>query len=778
MAVAVSKRFVAAAVISGLLLSATARAEDELKVAHVLVGSKAEAEAVAKEITAAGNDAKSFKQAVYKHSKDAATKPLGGMLPTWLRDNGSYDVAFTRAAFELQAGQISGPVKSQFGWHLIQVLERRAKGGAGVSKGGAGVSKGGAGPSKDSAGLEKDGTATKSADTGQPFDPIAQATKIAEQQAAAAKAKAEAAAAAKAADGKAADGKAADGKATTVVSAPVVPQPVNARRRPASKGRKASLVIESVLSERLAQGNQRSFLPTEAVELNLMLKNESADPVKVPSPGLLPLGFVVTRLSDSQTMPADFGTMADPADFFVELRTWQIVGEVVSLNDHFKTLSASGRYELKWDGKAFFNNLEARFPKAIELPDYPAIKTSLTGVKGLVVDQVFRDASPSLLSRQRKGFSFSVFPRVDAKAKYYARLKLKSETTPVIFELSGTKYGNKRAVGQFIKLANDGFYDALNFYDVQKDSYALGGCPSSNGLGAPAMRLPNGLKNDDQVQHTRGTVSFVTRTSPRQGPIKGGEIGSIFFVSLKDHSEWDSDHVPFGKVVEGLEVFDRLDRNKRIESVAILTPEEYDATGSTVAVTGAADGGTGAADGGDATIIVSGYPQAIIKTAKGDLKISLYDDVAYHTIASFITRAEAGFFDKGPDDGKMSFFDSLDQGGKTIALMTGSPTNDATGGPGYKLRDEVNAKKCERGALVMLKEQDEVGGYVPNSAGSAFFICVQPIPFFDFEGKFTVFGRVTSGLETLDKLAKGDEITEVQITKKKKRAYESFRKAN
>ena len=97
-------------------------AQEQRKVSHILLGSKAKAEEVRKEVVDAGGDAKAFQAACYKHSKDATTKPLGGNLG-FIRQNSGYDPAFSAAAFNLKAGGISEPVLTQFGWHLIHVSE-------------------------------------------------------------------------------------------------------------------------------------------------------------------------------------------------------------------------------------------------------------------------------------------------------------------------------------------------------------------------------------------------------------------------------------------------------------------------------------------------------------------------------------------------------------------------------------------------------------------------------------------------------------------------------
>ena len=80
--------------------------------------------------------------------------------------------------------------------------------------------------------------------------------------------------------------------------------------------------------------------------------------------------------------------------------------------------------------------------------------------------------------------------------------------------------------------------------------------------------------------------------------------------------------------------------------------------------------------------------------------------------------------------------------------QTGDPRGDGTGGSGRKLKAEFNSGKHVRGTASMARSQS------PDSADSQFFICFKPAPFLD--GKYTVWGQVTSGMEHIDAIKKGD----------------------
>lgn len=78
-----------------------------------------------------------------------------------------------------------------------------------------------------------------------------------------------------------------------------------------------------------------------------------------------------------------------------------------------------------------------------------------------------------------------------------------------------------------------------------------------------------------------------------------------------------------------------------------------------------------------------------------------------------------------------------------------------TGGPGYTIKAEFNSRKHLKGALAMARKAD------PDSAGSQFYICLEPQPGLD--GQYTVFGQVTEGMKVVDTIQQGDSITEMKL---------------
>lgn len=146
---------------------------------------------------------------------------------------------------------------------------------------------------------------------------------------------------------------------------------------------------------------------------------------------------------------------------------------------------------------------------------------------------------------------------------------------------------------------------------------------------------------------------------------------------------------------------------------------------------------------------------ATIKTDKGDIVLSFFPDVAPVTVASFLHLARTGFYNGCTFHRVEPTF--VIQGGDPKSKDPNAP-DVGTGGPGYNVPAEFNARPHTRGTLSMARSQS------PDSGGSQFFICLGDQPSLD--GQYTVFGQVESGIDVVDKIAKGDVMREVTITPK------------
>ena len=126
---------------------------------------------------------------------------------------------------------------------------------------------------------------------------------------------------------------------------------------------------------------------------------------------------------------------------------------------------------------------------------------------------------------------------------------------------------------------------------------------------------------------------------------------------------------------------------------------------------------------------------ATLQTNHGAIDVELFDDDAPTTVENFRKLAGDGFYDG------VVFHRVIPD----FMIQGGDPTGTGMGGPGYTFEDEFNDHKVERGALAMANAG-------PNTNGSQFFIVTaEATPWLD--GKHTVFGRVTSGMDVVDTIS-------------------------
>jgi peptidyl-prolyl cis-trans isomerase B (cyclophilin B) len=129
---------------------------------------------------------------------------------------------------------------------------------------------------------------------------------------------------------------------------------------------------------------------------------------------------------------------------------------------------------------------------------------------------------------------------------------------------------------------------------------------------------------------------------------------------------------------------------------------------------------------------------ATLHTNHGAIEVELFDDDAPKTVENFRKLAGDGFYEG------VVFHRVIPD----FMIQGGDPTGTGMGGPGYTFEDEFNDHKIERGALAMANAG-------PNTNGSQFFIVTtSAAPWLD--GKHTVFGKVTGGMDAVDSIEKTD----------------------
>ena len=122
--------------------------------------------------------------------------------------------------------------------------------------------------------------------------------------------------------------------------------------------------------------------------------------------------------------------------------------------------------------------------------------------------------------------------------------------------------------GNFKKLVEQGFYDGVIFHRVIDGFMIQGGDPDGTGMGGPGYTIKDEFTHAGGNKNDRGTISMAN-----SGPNTGG---SQFFINLVDNNFLDSKHPAFGKVIEGMEIVDKIakvetdDEDRPLEEVKIV----------------------------------------------------------------------------------------------------------------------------------------------------------------------------------------------------------------
>lgn len=139
---------------------------------------------------------------------------------------------------------------------------------------------------------------------------------------------------------------------------------------------------------------------------------------------------------------------------------------------------------------------------------------------------------------------------------------------------------------------------------------------------------------------------------------------------------------------------------------------------------------------------------ATITTNKGTMKVTFYDDDAPKTVENFKYLAGSGFYDG------LTFHRVIPD----FVVQAGCPRGDGTGGPGYQIDCELDGENQyhDRGVLSMAHAGR-------NTGGSQFFICHSRKNTAHLDRNHTVFGKVTEGLDVIDKIQQGDMIQSIKL---------------
>jgi peptidylprolyl isomerase len=132
----------------------------------------------------------------------------------------------------------------------------------------------------------------------------------------------------------------------------------------------------------------------------------------------------------------------------------------------------------------------------------------------------------------------------------------------------------------------------------------------------------------------------------------------------------------------------------------------------------------------------------ILETTKGNVVVAMRPDLAPNHVARIKELVRSGFYDG------VAFHRVIDG----FMAQTGCPHGTGTGGSGQKLKAEFSREKHKRGTVSMARAQS------PDSGDSQFFICFADAPWLD--GQYTAWGQVTEGMENVDKIKRGEPVSD------------------
>jgi peptidyl-prolyl cis-trans isomerase B (cyclophilin B) len=138
--------------------------------------------------------------------------------------------------------------------------------------------------------------------------------------------------------------------------------------------------------------------------------------------------------------------------------------------------------------------------------------------------------------------------------------------------------------------------------------------------------------------------------------------------------------------------------------------------------------------------------QVKLETSKGDIQLELYPEFAPKTVNNFVFLIKESFYDG------VTFHRVIDN----FMIQGGDPTGTGRGGPGYRFEDEFGGNPLKHESKVI-----SMANAGPNTNGSQFFITHLPQPHLD--GKHTVFGKVTEGVDVVDAIRQGDVIKKASV---------------
>ena len=317
---------------------------------------------------------------------------------------------------------------------------------------------------------------------------------------------------------------------------------------------------------------------------------------------------------------------------------------------------------------------------------------------------------------------------------------IKTELGEIRFEFFPEKAPDH--VSSFIRLAREGFYDGSAFHRVISRGIIQGGDPLLKNPKTPRSLWGTGglnqLKDEpNDISHAIGTVSSV------QIPNRPNSSGAQFFICASDQPALNGQYSAFGMVTEGLDV---------VEAISLVPADEKQMTVEPIKILTIKIEPKKEEPFVNATIDQM-RREVLMRTTMGDMTIAVDPDVAPEHARNFLKLVASGWYDHTAFHRIVPGF--VIQGGfsSTRSPKKGHPADRWV----HNLKPEFSPRPHIRGTLSMARASD------PNSADTSFFVVLGPTPYLD--GKYTIFGKLVDGFETLDRIAAAPRNGEAPINR-------------
>ena len=285
---------------------------------------------------------------------------------------------------------------------------------------------------------------------------------------------------------------------------------------------------------------------------------------------------------------------------------------------------------------------------------------------------------------------------------------------------------------QFIKLARAGFYDGSAFHRVIPRGIVQGGDPQLKDPQTPRERWGAGALSQiadefSDIKHIRGTVSTV------RIPGRPDSGGAQFFICASPQPQLDGQFSAFGQVTEGIDVVDQI---------SLVPTDSNGLTATPIRILSIKIERKKLEPFKDATVDQM-RKDVLLHTSLGDITLEMDPELAPEHVRNFLKLVESGWYDHTAFHRIIPGFVIQGGVGSTRAGNKPHPADKWV----HKLKGEFSRTALHiRGALSMARTSD------PDSAETSFFIVLGPATHLD--GKYTIFGKVVDGFDTIELIEK------------------------